>query len=70
MKKTLINLGGLIIFYMILVFGVIILNMRFSELNKNINVGLIVSTYWLKYFFYLKYFCFTKRGYDGNTYNW
>lgn len=45
MKKTLINLGGLIIFYMILIFGVIILNMRFSELNKNINVGLIVSTY-------------------------
>ena len=43
MKKTLINLGGLIIFYMILIFGVIILNVRFTELNKNIKTGLIIN---------------------------
>ena len=43
MKKTLINLGGLIIFYMILIFGVIILNIRFTELNKNIKTGLIIN---------------------------
>ena len=62
MKKTLIDLGGVLLFYLILIFGVIILNMRFTELNKNVNAGLIVSTYWLKYFFYLKYFWFRKRG--------
>ncbi len=45
MKKTLIDLGGIILFYLILIFGVIILNNRFTELNKNINAGLIVSTH-------------------------
>ena len=55
MKKTLIDLGGIILFYLILIFGVIILNNRFTELNKNINAGLIVSTHWHKYFFSLKY---------------
>ena len=45
MKKTLIDLGGVLLFYLILIFGVIILNMRFTELNKNVNAGLIVSTY-------------------------
>ena len=34
MKKALINLGGIIIFYSVIVFGVIILNVRFSHLNN------------------------------------
>ncbi len=33
MKKTLINMGGIILFYLIIVFGIILLNLRFKEIN-------------------------------------
>lgn len=35
MKKTLTNFGGLILFYIVIVFGVLLLNMRFEHLNSN-----------------------------------
>jgi len=35
MKKTLTNIGGLILFYMVIVFGVLLLNLRFSHLNSD-----------------------------------
>lgn len=34
MKKTLKNFGGIILFYSVIVFGVLLLNIRFSYLNK------------------------------------
>ncbi len=37
MRKTLLNLGGLILFYLVFVFGIILLNMRFRELNQDIS---------------------------------
>jgi len=44
MKKTLINIGGLLLFYSVIVFGVLLLNMRFSHLN-NITNERINDTY-------------------------
>jgi len=38
MKKTLTNIGGLILFYMVIVFGVLLLNLRFEHLNSNKNL--------------------------------
>lgn len=38
MKKTLTNIGGLILFYMVIVFGVLLLNLRFEHLNDNIEI--------------------------------
>ncbi len=38
MKKALEKFGGLILFYSVIVFGVFILNIRFSYLN-NRNIG-------------------------------
>ena len=40
MKKTLTNIGGLILFYLVIIFGVLLLNMRFAHLNdvKNIEI--------------------------------
>lgn len=35
MKKTLTNIGGLILFYMVIVFGVLLLNLRFAHLNSD-----------------------------------
>lgn len=41
MKKTLMNIGGLVLFYSVIVIGVLLLNLRFSYINeistKNIN---------------------------------
>jgi len=34
MKKTLKNIGGLILFYSVIVVGVLLLNVRFSYLNE------------------------------------
>lgn len=34
MKKTLKNIGGLILFYSVIVFGVLLLNVRFEYLNE------------------------------------
>lgn len=34
MKKTLKNIGGLILFYSVIFFGVLLLNLRFSYLNN------------------------------------
>lgn len=39
MKKTLENIGGFILFYLVIVFGILLLNMRFSYLNSTKNVG-------------------------------
>ena len=33
MKKTLKNFGGLVLFYSVIVIGVLLLNIRFSHLN-------------------------------------
>jgi len=35
MKKTLTNIGGLILFYSVIFFGVLLLNCRFEHLNNN-----------------------------------
>lgn len=41
MKKTLKNFGGLVLFYSVIIIGVLLLNIRFSYLNEitgdNIN---------------------------------
>ena len=37
MKKTFVNVGGLVIFYTIIIVGVLLLNQRFSVLNDNID---------------------------------
>lgn len=44
MKKTLNNIGGLILFYSVIVIGVLLLNMRFSYLNE-VNTGNIDNSY-------------------------
>lgn len=46
MKSKLKNFGGIILFYTVLIFGVLLLNLRFSYLNKidvdnNFNKGCI-----------------------------
>jgi len=33
MKKTLTNMGGLILFYLVIIIGVLLLNLRFKHLN-------------------------------------
>jgi len=38
MKKHLENFGGLIIFYLVIVVGVLLLNMRFERLNNTENI--------------------------------
>jgi len=43
MKKRLINIGGLILFYSVIVTGVLLLNLRFSYLNDINNKN--VETY-------------------------
>lgn len=40
MKRKLMNVGGIILFYSVLVFGVLLLNLRFSYLNKNIETNI------------------------------
>jgi len=40
MKKTLLNIGGVILFYSVIVVGVLLLNMRFSYLNEIDNNNL------------------------------
>lgn len=44
MKKTLMNIGGLILFYSVIIGGVLLLNMRFSYLN-NLESEKINDTY-------------------------
>ena len=39
MKKIMINYGGLIMFYLVIVVGVLLLNLRFSYLNENTTVN-------------------------------
>ncbi len=34
MKKLLVNYGGIILFYSVLIFGVLLLNARFAYLNN------------------------------------
>ena len=34
MKKTLTNIGGLILFYSVIIFGILLLNLRFEYLNN------------------------------------
>ncbi len=33
MKKSLVNIGGAILFYSVIVFGILLLNIRFKYLN-------------------------------------
>lgn len=40
MKKTLVNFGGIILFYSVIIVGVLLLNMRFSYLNEINNNNL------------------------------
>lgn len=35
MKKTLTNIGGLLLFYAVIIIGVLFLNLRFAHLNSN-----------------------------------
>lgn len=35
MKKKFLDLGGLILFYFVLIVGVLLLNLRFSYINQN-----------------------------------
>ena len=39
MKKNFLNYGGLILFYSVIIMGVLLLNMRFSYLNENTTVN-------------------------------
>lgn len=39
MKKTILNYGGLILFYAVIIMGVLLLNMRFSYLNESTTVN-------------------------------
>ena len=44
MKKKLVNVGGIILFYSVIVFGVLLLNLRFTylnEINNNVNENYI-----------------------------
>ena len=34
MKKNLMNIGGIILFYSIIIVGIVLLNLRFSYLNS------------------------------------
>ncbi len=38
MKKTLKNFGGLILFYLVIIMGILLLNLRFNYLNKVKNL--------------------------------
>lgn len=38
MKKTLENIGGFILFYLVIIFGILLLNMRFAHLNSIKNI--------------------------------
>ena len=40
MKKTLTNFGGLILFYAVIIIGVLLLNLRFSHLNNLEKINL------------------------------
>ena len=44
MRKKLINVGVVILFYSVIIFGVILLNYRMSYLNKLDNTGSNVTT--------------------------
>lgn len=44
MKKTLENVGGIILFYSVIIIGVLLLNMRFEHLN-NVNNNQINESY-------------------------
>lgn len=44
MKKTITNMGGLVLFYSVIIIGVLLLNMRFSYLNE-INNETLNNTY-------------------------
>jgi len=44
MKKKLMDMGGLILFYSVIVIGVLLLNFRFSHLNNKNNEN-INNTY-------------------------
>lgn len=39
MKKTLKKFGGLILFYSVIIFGVLLLNLRFAYLNSHNNLA-------------------------------
>ena len=41
MKKSLVNVGGLLLFYSIIIGGIVLLNLRFSHLNtlNNSNIN-------------------------------
>ncbi len=43
MKKKIFNLGILVLFYAVLVGGVLLLNMRFANLNKNTVDNYVVN---------------------------
>lgn len=38
MKKTFINIGGAILLYSLIFFGVVLLNIRFSYINKETDL--------------------------------
>ena len=40
MKKVLMNIGGLVLFYSVIIIGVLLLNIRFSYLNHVGSNGL------------------------------
>lgn len=39
MKKRFLNYGGLILFYSVIIIGVLLLNLRFSYLNEETTVN-------------------------------
>lgn len=40
MKKTLTDIGGLILFYVVIIIGVLLLNLRFAYLNNLDNIDI------------------------------
>lgn len=40
MKKTLTDIGGLILFYVVIIIGVLLLNLRFAHLNNLDNIDI------------------------------
>ncbi len=39
MEKKILNYGGLVLFYSVIILGVLLLNMRFSYLNQHDNLN-------------------------------
>lgn len=58
MKKMIINVGGIILFYLLIIGGILLLNQRFSYINNNELFNNYVS---IKQWFNISLFYFLKN---------